>query len=63
MNNFYVPTVNSLGKTTFYFNGILDWDNLPNSIKQISGKLKFKIEVKKFLTQQQILDETSIWTI
>ena len=48
MNNFYVPTINSIGKTTFYFNGILDWNNLPNSIKQISGKLKFKNEVKNF---------------
>ena len=63
MNNFYVPTVNSIGKTTFYFNGILDWNNLATSIKQISGKLKFRNEVKTFLTQQQILDETSIWTI
>ena len=30
MNNIYVPTVNSIGKTTYYFNRILVWNNLPN---------------------------------
>ena len=31
--NFFVPHVQGIAAKTFFFNGIKDWDDLPNSIK------------------------------
>jgi hypothetical protein len=34
---------------TFYFNGIRDWNSLPDQIKCINNKISFKSAVKKHL--------------
>ncbi len=47
--NFFVPHVNSITKTTFYYNGIKHWNILPDRIKAIKCKTSFKTEVKKYL--------------
>lgn len=62
-NNFYVPNVNSISRKTFYYNGIIDWNCLPDSLKQIRNKWKFKKEVKKYLMQQLNKRENSIWSV
>lgn len=62
-NNFYVPNVNSISRKTFYYNGIIDWNCLPDSLKQIRNKWKFKKEVKKCLMQQLNKRENSIWSV
>ncbi len=45
--NFFVPQVNSITKTTFYYNAIKHWNLLPDRVKSIKCKASFKTEVKK----------------
>ena len=47
--NFSVPRTNCIGQTTFYYNAIKDWNNLPQEIKLLTGKANFKIKTKAFL--------------
>lgn len=46
--NFYVPYVNSFTVSTFYYNGILSWNSLPENLQSIERHSKFKQEVKKY---------------
>ena len=43
---FLVPSENTCNKNSFVYNAILDWDNLPIKIKNISNKPAFKSAVK-----------------
>lgn len=45
--NFYVPVIKSATASTFYYNGVLTWNALPESIQCINSHFKFKKEVKK----------------
>ena len=49
--NFWVPPVKSQQKDTFYYNGIQNWNILPNNIKSIKNFNRFKISVKEYLTE------------
>ena len=44
---FHVPNVNSFNITSFYCNEIKEWNHLPDSIKAIENKHRFKKEVKE----------------
>ncbi len=59
--NFCVPCVNSITKTTFYYNGIRHWNLLPDRIKAIKGKNSFKIEVKKYFREWAIARENDLF--
>jgi hypothetical protein len=43
---FLVPSGNTCNKNSFVYNAILDWNNLPINIKNISNKPAFKSAVK-----------------
>ena len=47
--NFFLPRVEKMESETFYFNGIRDWNSLPDEIKCINNKISFKSAVKKHL--------------
>lgn len=53
--NYLVPHCQGVDSTTFYYNGIKDWNSLPDRIKQIENSHRFKTALKEFL-QQQIQD-------
>lgn len=49
--NFWVPPVKSNQKNTFYYNGIIDWNSLPNNIKCIKNLDRFKNSVNDHLME------------
>ena len=49
--NYNVPRVGSKGKSNFYYNAILDWNQLPSDIKLIRNKQHFKTSVKLYLAR------------
>ncbi|MCU7801436.1 MAG: hypothetical protein KZQ70_15225, partial [gamma proteobacterium symbiont of Lucinoma myriamae] len=53
--NYLVPHCQGVDSTTFYYNGIKDWNSLPDRIKQIENSHRFRTALKEFL-QQQIQD-------
>ena len=61
-SNYFVPHVNSVSKTTFYFTAIQDWNSLPAYIKQQSNFLSFKRKVKQFLASRALNVEQSVFT-
>ena len=48
-SSFYVPSIKGGESSTFYYNGIKDWNSLPLSVRNLESKRKFKSEVKKVL--------------
>ena len=58
-NSFVVSNVNSCGSTSFKWNGVKLWNNLPNSIKCIESKGNFKGRSKKLLFEKIHEVETS----
>ena len=52
--NFVVPSVSGVASTTFYYNAIKDWNELPSDIKRRSN---FKNSVKSNLCSQVQLTE------
>ena len=47
--NYYVPKVNTISMKSFYYNGIVDWNSLSNTLKCIETKDNFKYAVKHYL--------------
>ena len=47
--NFLIPTIKGCESSTFFYNGIKDWNSLPESVKSCSKKYYFKTQVKKYL--------------
>jgi len=47
--SFYVPNVNNVLSTTFYYNGITTWNSLPEEVLSIKNHTRLKKEVKKYL--------------
>ena len=62
-NNFFVPHANGFTLNTFYYNCIKDWNQLPENIKCVKSKYKFKRLVKTHLLEKMMLTENSdyIW--
>ena len=59
---FLVPSGNTCNKVSFVCNAILDWNNLPINIKNISNKPAFKLAVKnnfKITARNRELDDFS----
>ena len=42
----FVPTIKGIESSTFFYNGVKDWNSLPNPIKETSNKTAFKKAVK-----------------
>ena len=57
---FLVPSENTCNKNSFVYYAILDWNNLPIKIKNISNKPAFKSAVKNYLKKQP---EVENWMI
>jgi hypothetical protein len=49
--------------TSFYCNGIIEWNHLPDSIKAIENKHRFKKEVKRQFFKNMTEKENSIYVI
>ena len=60
LHNFKVPSVNNISKSTFYYNAVQDWNQLPENKKTLYG---FKKEIKSFLNSLQIQKENSEWVM
>ena len=54
-----LPSIKLCQDQTFYFNAIMDWNNLPTTIKQIRNRTSFKQSVKKHLMEDLKLCEES----
>lgn len=59
--NFVVPRVSGQASTTFFFNGIKDWNSLPSEIKSCGNFNSFKTLVKRHLNNQMQLMESDIF--
>ena len=59
--NYFVPCVNSVDKTAFYYTAVKDWDNLPNVIKQQTCVRGFKHKVKTYLATRALKRENSVF--
>ena len=49
LHNFKVPSINNISKSTFYYNAVQDWNQLPENIKNKKTLYGFKKEIKSFL--------------
>ena len=47
--NFKIPPLKGCDSQTFYYNAILDWNNLPDYIKSIENRTTYKTAVKRHL--------------
>ena len=63
LGKFHVPNVNSFNSTSFYYNGITEWNHLPDNIKAIENKHRFKKEVKRQLFKNMTEKENFIYVI
>ena len=65
LHNFKAPSVNNtcISKSTFYYNAVQDWNQLPESIKNKKTLYGFKKEIKSFLNSLQIQKENSEWVM
>lgn len=58
--NFLVPRCQGIDSSTFYYNGIKDWNSLPDWLKQIESSQRFKVALKQHLIQHgQATDQNS----
>ena len=55
--NIFVPSVSGVSATTFYYNGIKDWNSLPLDVKTKSNFKRFKGAAKTHLRSQLQLTE------
>ena len=59
--DFTVPTIKSCESESFYYNAILDWNNLPDNVKLISNRETFKRSIKRHLLTAGQSQETDIF--
>ena len=57
--DFIVPRVKTCQSSTFYFNAIKDWNELPLSIKENKNKENFKGNIKTFLLEKGLSKHNS----
>ena len=50
---FSIPSVNNVSKQTFLYNGIKDWNSIPEKIKLVKNMNSFKSSVRKYLQDKQ----------
>ena len=58
-SNFFVPRVDGIASSSFYYNAIQDWNTLPANIKDIPSKFVFKKCVKTHLADAAMKQELS----
>jgi hypothetical protein len=58
-NSFHVPRVEGSASGTFFYQGIKDWNSLPNSIREKNNKFSFKKDIKTFLINNMSENELS----
>ena len=56
-NSFVIPHCGTIGKTTFEYNGIVMWNQLPIGLKQCTNIVSFKQKCKSYLLQKLITSE------
>ena len=56
-----IPRVKSSGLTSFIYQGVCHWNNLPLEIKQCPSKTTFKYQVKCLLYSRLFVQETSLY--
>ena len=56
-----IPRVKSSGLTSFMYQGVCHWNNLPLEIKQCPSKDTFKYQVKCLLYSRLFMQETSLY--
>ena len=56
-----IPRVKSSGLTSFMYQGVCHWNNLPLEIKQCPSKDTFKYQVKCILYSRLFVQETSLY--
>ena len=59
---FSIPNVNSQGKISFKYSGIVLWNSLPQNIKCIKEKYVFKKECKEYLLDKMFEEESNEFT-
>ena len=59
--NFFVPQINSVSRKTFYYNSIIQWNNLPNGIKSSNTTLAFKQSLKEYLVAEMNRLESEVF--
>ena len=57
--NFIVPKVKTCQSSTFYFNAIRDWNEVPLSLKETKCKDNFKSNIKAFLLERGLSKKNS----
>ena len=57
--DFHVPSVKGLGSKSFYYQGICDWNVLPDNIKCQENLQSFKKHVKLFLANRTLSTEST----
>ena len=50
--NFLVLHCRGVDNSTFYYRGIIDWNSIPEWLKEVENPHRFKIALKKFLIEQ-----------
>ena len=58
-----IPRVKSSGLTSFIYQGVCHWNNLPLEIKQCPSKDTFKYQVKCLLYSRLFVQETSLYDL
>ena len=56
-----IPRVKSSGLTSFLYQGVCHWNNLPLEIKQCLSKDTFNYQVKCLLYSRLFVQETSLY--
>ena len=56
-----IPRVKSSGLTSFMYQGVCHWNNLPLEINQCPSKDTFKYQVKCLLYRRLFVQETSLY--
>ena len=59
--DFTVPAIKSFESESFYYNAILDWNNLPDNVKLINNRETFKRSIKRHLLTAGQSQETDIF--
>ena len=58
LHNFKIPSVNNISKSTFYYNAVQDWNQLPENIRNKKTLYGFKKYIKSFLNKSSNSEKT-----
>ena len=51
--NYFIPRVQGIATHSFFYTSIKEWNSLPNNIKCLESKPRFKKAVMKHLREQE----------